>query len=235
MTIFNKLAAERGTLLDETENPGSCLSRRSLLTQPHIAGLEAWANGVAAKRSESIPSFDPSSGGVNARALFLLQDPSRAASEGSRFVSIDNNDQTAHNCSKAYLETGLDYASVLHWNVVPWWVHNPTKARPGRTLASEARRAHSDLLDLLNQLPDLEVVVLLGKQAQAAWRQSGVDLVRVLRCPHTGSLAWNRRDLASGRMNRDLTVGTFAEVADLLAPRRSASGHRTPPNVKGDI
>ena len=217
MTIFNKLAAERGTLLDETENPGSCSSRRSLLTQPHIAGLEAWANGIAAKRGESVPSFDPSSGGVNSRALFLLQDPSRAASEGSGFISIDNNDQTAHNCSKAYLETGLDYTSALHWNVVPWWVHNPSKVRPGRTLASEARRAHSDLLALLEQLPDLQVVVLLGKQAQTAWRQSGVDAKLVLRCPHPGNLAWNRVDKISGTKNKELTIGTFAKVASLLA------------------
>ena len=109
MTIYNKLAAESGILLDETENPGSCSSRRVLLTQPHVAGLEAWAREVAKNRDESVPSFDPLSGGCNARVLFLLQDPSRAASEGSRFISIDNNDQTAHNCSKAYRASGLDY------------------------------------------------------------------------------------------------------------------------------
>lgn len=220
MTIHNKLAARKGTLLDDAENPGSISARRRELRQADVAGLERWARKLADSRQESVPSFDPRSGGVNARALFLLQDPSRAASEGSGFISIDNNDQTAHNCSKAYEATGLDYKLALHWNVIPWWVHNPARKRPGRTLASEARRAHNDLLDMLDMLPHLEAVVLLGKPAQRAWDNAGGQATTVLRCPHPANQAWNNIDATTGRKNGDLTLETFAQVADLMRQNR---------------
>lgn len=142
MTIYNRLAADRGTLLDEDERPGSVSSRRARLREPHVAPLERWARDISEAQNEHVPSFDPRSAGVDVKLIVLLQDPSRTAAYGSRYISIDNNDQTAHNCSKAYEATGLDYGEALHWNVIPWWVDDPQKAHePDRTLVAQSRRA----------------------------------------------------------------------------------------------
>ena len=213
MTISrNKIAQQNGTILDEQVRPGSIRERTSRLNEPHIRELQDWGREVAQTYAESIPSFDPSSAGENARALFLLQDPSRIAVQGG-FISIDNNDQTAHNCSKAYVAAGLDRNETLHWNVIPWWVHDPRKKTRGRTLSSEARRARGPLIDLLNKLEKLEVVVLLGRQAQGAWDRANIDGVHVLRCPHPSQQAWNNIDRDSGRLGRELTTETFQQVA----------------------
>jgi hypothetical protein len=218
-TARNKIALENGTILDERLRPGSIFERASRLDEPHIRELEDWARALASAHSEDIPSFDPSSAGIGARALFLLQDPSRLAVDGG-FISIDNNDQTAHNCSKAYAATGLDRSQTLHWNVIPWWVHHPSKNGPGRTLSSEARRAREPLVDLLNMLKNLDGVVLLGRQAQTAWDRALIDGIHVLRCPHPSQQAWNNVDQASGRLGRELTTETFGHVARDLARNR---------------
>lgn len=166
MTVFNRLAASKEVLLDEVERPGSVVDRRAGLNLPHVAPLERWARDISKAEDEHVPSFDPRSAGVEAKLLVLLQDPSRAAAYGSRFISIDNNDQTAHNCSKAYEATGLDYGEALHWNVIPWWVDDPQRAHErDRTLVAQSRRARPYLAALISMLPRLQAVVLLGKHA----------------------------------------------------------------------
>src|SRR5660397_155293 len=52
--------------------------------------LAWWADKIAAPNGKKVPHFDPRSGGKNARVLVLLQDPSRVAQHGSRFISRDN-------------------------------------------------------------------------------------------------------------------------------------------------
>ena len=70
---------------------------RLLLNDPHIAPLTAYAVGLWHPGVE-VPDFDPFDGGVDARALFLLEKPGplTAASRpdvrrtGSGFISRDN-------------------------------------------------------------------------------------------------------------------------------------------------
>lgn len=217
MTIRNQLAFESGSILDDDVRPGSCAERRARLTEPHVAPLEGWARTVESTREEAVPSFDPDSGGRSARVLFLREEPWCKAAEGPRFVSIDTNDPAAHNTRKAYAAAGLDRATTLHWNVVPWWVRNPAKTGTGgRTLAVQARRARADLREFLEMFEALQVVVLLGRAAEQAWRTADGRASEVLSCPHPSPLAWHQTDRTSGLRNGQLTVETFREVAERL-------------------
>jgi len=216
LTIRNRLALESGSILDDDVRPGSIAERRARLTEPHVAPLEGWARAVESTREEAVPSFDPDSGGRSARVLFLRDEPWCKAAEGPRFVSIDTNDPVAHHTGKAYATAGLDRRTTLHWNVVPWWVRNPAKAAGGRTLVAQARRARADLRELLQMLEALEVVVLLGRAAEQAWRAADGQAPAVLSCPHPSPLAWHQIHRASGLRNGQLTVDTFREVADRL-------------------
>jgi hypothetical protein len=213
--VRNRIAAEAGTLLDDQLVPGSIAERRSRLDEPHIR--ERWARELASRTGESIPSFDPRSGGVGASVLVLREEPRCLAGEGSGFVSIDNNDLAAQHTSIAYTSSGLDYADAVHWNIVPWWLRNP-KAPPStglRTLMAQTRRARSDLLELLDLLPAVRVVLLLGKQTQRAWRVVGAEGFEVLTAPHPSPLAWNQASV-SGVRNGALTINAFSRAAALV-------------------
>ncbi|MBT2555504.1 hypothetical protein J7I89_21415 [Arthrobacter sp. ISL-5] len=103
---------------------------------------------------------------------------------------------------------------------MPWWVANP--AFPPRTLAAEARRAApllAELLDLLESRP--KVVLLLGKQAQAAWSQlllsASLELksLPVVTAPHPSPLAYNKTDTVTGRPNKELLGEAFSRASEL--------------------
>ena len=214
MTIWNRPAYEAGLLLDEHEVPGSVQARRRRLDEPHVAGLTTFVREVGRREGEQVPDVDPESGGSGATVLVLLQDPSRAAAYGSRFISIHNNDATARNSYLAYRATGLDYARALHWNVVPWWVKDPNRhdAVVPRTLEKQARRSRPYLREFVSLLPDLRVVLLLGEHAQAAFHAADLDLgVEVLSAPHPSPLAWNK-SASDGRKNREHTIDKFVEA-----------------------
>lgn len=168
--------------------------RDEVLRAPHCAPLVALADMIADDRGQrpgDVPYPDPTFGGTSARALLLLEAPSAKAmrGDGSGLLSLDNADETAERCHRAYAAAGLDRAHTLHWNAVPWWPTN------GETpSASERWEAQPYLMLLLEALPDLRVVVLMGRCAQNAWMDcDAAELpdVMVLGAPHTGRLGMN--------------------------------------------
>jgi hypothetical protein len=217
MPVRNRLAAEAGTLLDDEVIPGSIAARRAHLEDDHLRELEHWARDLAERTGESIPSFDPRSGGNRARVLVLREEPRCLADEGSGFVSIDNNDLAAQHTLIAHVTSGLDYADTVHWNIVPWWVHNPAMSPVGgpRTLQDQARRARGELMYLFELIPDVEVVLLLGKEAQRAWGVAGGSAREVISAPHPSPLAWHQVSV-SGVRNSALTINAFAHAAALI-------------------
>ncbi|MEU7033521.1 uracil-DNA glycosylase [Streptomyces sp. NPDC046237] len=146
-------------------------------TEPSVRPLNDWVQDLRARLGdgESVPWFDPASGGVRARSLFLLEAPGQKAMgaetelrrTGSGIISIDNDDPTARNCWKLRDEAGLPYKESVHWNVVPWYLGTATRiAAPGK---SEIQRAAPFLHEVIAMLPALEVVVPMGRKAQAGW------------------------------------------------------------------
>jgi hypothetical protein len=221
--VWNRLAYDRAELLSAEHSPDVLAARRARTYDGDPGKLNRWVDGLRSTLGEQIPYFDPAAATHGARVLLLFQDPSQEAEEGSGFISRHNNDQTARNAYLAAEEAGLAYEVSLHWNVVPWWIANPGK--PRRTAAAEALRARPFLVQLFELLdPSPDVVVVSGRQAQAAWRRlagdgvpTGLRRATVLTCPHPGPLAYPRRDMGTGRLNSELIVETFRRAARIVA------------------
>ena len=163
----------------------------ALLEESHVAPLTAFVRRLRSQLGEeSVPWFDPTEAGVEARILLLLQSPGPKAAppQGSGFISPHNNDQSAENMWGIQREVGIDRRRELcTWNVVPWYV--PREQALGEAEFSRARPMLSELLGLL---PDLRVVVLLGGKAQEAWRRARLGTrLPVLSTWHTSPLALN--------------------------------------------
>src|SRR5258705_12545184 len=78
------------------------------LQEGHIAPITDLVDGIRhALGHDGVPYVDPTTGGLNARVMFLLETPARTAALGSKMLSPDNNDGTAANIWKLYQESGL--------------------------------------------------------------------------------------------------------------------------------
>jgi uracil-DNA glycosylase len=185
--------------------------RLAQLQEPHIRPLTAF---VEALRSEvgcpRIPYFDPWDGGVNAECLFLLEAPgSNAVASG--FISRNNNDETAKNFFILNREAGLPRERTVTWNIIPWYIGTETKIRAANNKDIADGAPH--LLSLLELLPKLRAVVLLGRNAERAERHfsSMKPGVKIFYSPHPSPLYVNN---APG--NRDRILKIFVEIAKFI-------------------
>lgn len=178
-------AARRSDLLCASHGRVAIERRLSEIDAPHVAPLNDWVRSIRDRgvlspaSAATIPWFDPHSAGTAARVLLLLQDPSRTASS-TRFISPDNNDATARYTTEACAEAGLTRGARLHWNVFPWWVNAPggskmkaglppDPTRPPESWRSAREKAAKLTGELIELLPELRVVLVLGMQAQAGF------------------------------------------------------------------
>lgn len=222
--VENRLAFERGELLSRRFTPENVKARHESRYDGVVGEINHWVDDVRARTGEVIPYADPAAAADGVRVLLLFQDPSEAAETGSGFISRHNNDQTARNAYEAHELADINYSTVLHWNVVPWWASkNP--AFPGRTAQKEAPRARlflMELLELMNPAP--AVVVVSGGAAQQAWRMAtsrGLPghcaRLEVLQCPHPSPLSYPRRDKKTGVLNKSIIVDTFQRAQRIAA------------------
>jgi hypothetical protein len=159
-----------------------------------MAPLTAFVEGLRASHpNAAIPYFDPTEAGINARMLCLFEAPGPKATPplGSGFVSVDNDDQTAHNMWLLLQEAGIDRAAeYVAWNVVPWYVGDGQRIRAVRESdLSEAKQATEELLALL---PNVQIAVLFGKAAARAWGHIGAP-VETIEAPHPSPRNMNSR------------------------------------------
>ena len=147
------------------------------LREHHVAPLTEFVRRLRCEHPERfVPWFDPDEAGVCARILILLEAPGRKAMRehgGSGFVSSDNDDQTAENMWRLLRDAEVERTrEVVTWNAVPWYLGDGQRiaAAQSRDL-EESRQALRDLLDLL---PRVRVVVLLGKKTAKAWTDARV-------------------------------------------------------------
>jgi uracil-DNA glycosylase len=186
-------------------------ARRASLSAAHIGPLEAFLAQVRAAAPDAavVPSADPCDGGVDARALFLMEAPGpRAVATG--FVSRNNPDETAANVFALQQDAGLHRHQVLLWNVVPWYLGDGTRIRPAR--AADVNDGSGPLFELLPLLTKLEVVVLVGRPAQRlAPRLEGAGLA-VLASPHPSPVPMRTRPDTRARI-----LAVWREAASMLA------------------
>lgn len=225
-------------LLSPRFTPANIEARRAKIFAPHVRKLNQWVERARTHprlppgAGATIPWFDPRGGGVTARVLFLMQDPSEVATF-TGFISPDNNDRTANNSTKACAAAGLDGKDRVHWNVYPWWVNVRKKngdgpvdpTRPPQTYDQARLLAREMLSDVLSLLPRLEVIVLLGNHAQDGYKslEGGYDVpgreTKVLCCPSCSPQAWDnvmKKDPLR-RTGQQITTATLRAAACSLA------------------
>ena len=154
-------------------DPSNVKRKHERLGEPHVAPLTEFVERLGKTRPAavlgvpSVPYVDPDEAGVAARVLLLLKAPDARGPRGSGFVSSDNDDSSAETMWWAKRHAAVDRArEVATWNVIPWYRGADA---PEHVLAGELDEAQPALLELL---PDLGAVVLLGRDAQRGWKRA---------------------------------------------------------------
>ena len=197
--------------------------RLARLHEPHVAKLTAFVDSIRRERGcgDAVPYFDPADGGVEAECLFVLEAPGPNAVR-SGFISRNNPDESAKNWLELNAEAGVLRGRTVICNIVPWYVGLGGRIRAvGSTDIKEGWRY---LLQLLDMLPRLRVIVLVGGKAQRVaprLRATRPD-VRLMTCPHPSPSFVNRKP-----QNRGLLLAALREVAvalDLIVSPIAGSG-----------
>ncbi|WP_433802958.1 uracil-DNA glycosylase family protein [Actinomycetospora sp. CA-084318] len=189
----------------ENDKPWVLDRKRARLHEPHIAPLVSLADRVAAERGlnpGAVPYPDPDHGGTRARVLFVLSHPGAAAPD-TRFLSLGNPDSSAWLCLQHCVRVGLPLDTITHWNAVPFPIAGKTPS------GTEKRQGAPWLRRLVDLLPDLEVVCLLGAPARDAWPLAfpTTSPCRVVEGPSPGPPRINHRGV------KEELAATFDEVA----------------------
>ena len=184
------------------------------LEEPHIAPLSALARRIQAEHV-GVPFFDPCNGGVGARVLCLLEAPGPRATD---FVSHENDDQTAENMHRLMDAASLARIDVVLWNVVPFYIGASDRSKLRAARLDDLDAGKPWLIELLGLLPELTVVVLLGRKAQRV-----EDYVKAI-CPNALVLkGWHPSPLA---MNREPL--RWQQLLDVLRAASAAHSGDTP-------
>ena len=161
------------------------------LQAPHIRPLTTFVEELReeAGAGAEIPYFDPWDGGVEARILFLLEAPGPKAVR-SGFVSRNNPDETAKNFHELNMEAGIDRKTTIIWNAVPWYIGDGTKIRAATP--KDLKDGLKPLPRLLELLPNLRSIVLVGRKAEKATTQLDRNRYTLFTCPHPSPMFVNR-------------------------------------------
>lgn len=185
-------------------------ARIAKLNAPHMVALTDFVQRIRQTLDvpDHVPFFDPCDGGTSARALFLLEAPGPKA-KASGFVSRNNPDQTAKNLFELHRDAGLSRNDAVLWNVVPWYVGSDTKIRS--VDLADLLRATPYLKELLALLPNLQVVVLVGRKAQAVQPQLADIPQRVYASAHPSPVP-----MTTNPNTRDEILRVWKDVATFL-------------------
>ena len=145
-------------------------AQREGLREPHVAPVNALVDELAAEARGAgrgwVPHVAPLHGGVDARLLYLLRDPGPRVADPDRpssgFLCVENDNGSAARLRELFGHAGVPPSATTPWNACPWLLDHPPTAADVRTGVEPLRR-------LLALLPRLEVVLLLGREAQRCW------------------------------------------------------------------
>jgi hypothetical protein len=138
--------------------------RGDMLHLPHIAPLTDYAAKLRERNLGEVPHFDPLDGGIDARVLFLFEKPGPMTSKigkhaGSGFISRNNDDGTAAAILNFMQQAQIPRQLTVIWNLVPGW--NDTRKMRAKELSDGA----ACVIELVDMLPALRAVVMVGKKA----------------------------------------------------------------------
>lgn len=201
--------------------PGFVASKVARLYEPHVAPLSRFVERLRASHpTYSIPWFDPDDAGVGASILTLLEAPGpaatgaegpRASVGGSGFISANNIDSSAATMWQLFREAEIvRRRDHIAWNVVPWYVGDESRIRG--VVRHDTEEARSALYELLELLPSLRIVVLIGAKALDAWARAQIPFP-VVAAPHPSP-----RNLASRPSDRGIILNAL-----IIAKREAAA------------
>jgi uracil-DNA glycosylase len=180
------------------------------LRKRHIARLTVFVEELRSQAGPgaAVPYFDPWDGGVNAEILFLLEAPGPKAVR-TGFVSRNNPDETAKNFFELCVEAQVERRKTVLWNAVPWYIGSGTRIRAATR--PDLVAGLQPLPRLLQLLPRLKTVVLVGKKAQNALPRLDASKYTLFTCPHPSPMFVNR------------APGNRARILEILKQVRKAS------------
>lgn len=145
----------------------------------------------------------------------------------SGFVSRNNPDPTAKRFFELNAQANLPRRLTVTWNVVPWYIGSAGKIRPAK--AADIDEAEPYLRKLLDLLPRLEVIVLIGRKAQRSHALVSrlMPSARILEMPHPGPRVYNSSPATRRAMLRALrrAASLYTSLGPTRRPRpRPVSG-----------
>jgi uracil-DNA glycosylase len=192
-------------------DPDHRADRLAQLDEPHVRDLTRFVKRIHREiPGKDVPYFDPADGGVDAVCLYVLEAPGRNAAK-SGFVSRNNPDETAKNWLELNKQAGVDRKRTIMSNIVPWYIGSKEKIRP--TSPEDIEDGWPYLLQLIDMLPQLRVVVLVGTKAQRIAKRLSMThpSLHLMKCPHPSPKFVNRKP-----ENRDRLLASLREVATVL-------------------
>lgn len=193
--------------------------RVKLLQEPHIAPLTRYVDELRIRKglTDGIPYFDPLDGGVEAECLFVLESPGRRGTQekakGSGFISRNNPDPTAKNFFNFNEQVGIPRELTVSWNIVPWYVGQKNKL--GDVLPSDVYDGLPYLGELIDILPKLKVIVLMGGSARKnkviKYLNKNYRTITLIESLHPGAQCVNR-----DKRNRVQIIEALIKVRSIL-------------------
>jgi uracil-DNA glycosylase len=171
-----------------------------------------FVEGIRSARGSSaeVPSFDPENGNERARYLLVLEAPGPGAVR-SGLISFDNADHTARNLKSQLEVARIPRADIALWNVVPWYVGNEQGTTIREVSRCEVEAGIGYLKQLVNLMPSLTCIVLVGGAARRAHvALSAATSARILSCHHPSARAMN---LQRGAYAENIQVFSFMRAS----------------------
>lgn len=156
-------------------------------------------NKIRAERglTSEVPGFDPKNGNEGAKYLFLLEAPGPKAKETGK-ISIRNPDPSARNLEAQLKAAGISDDEIALWNVVPWYLGDNAGTSIRAASASDVREGIEYLSPLVEAMPNLRCIVLVGGAArQAHMFLSSKTTARIVTCHHTSARVTNSNPRAA--------------------------------------
>jgi len=178
------------------KDPAEREARKQMLNQEHIKPLTNLVDEIKREQpGKDVPCFDPLDGGVKAQCLFVLESPGRMtkSKSGSGFISRNNNDETAKNFFEMNEAAEIPRRNTVTWNIVPWDISENGKRRAPSSAEIEIGLAY--LYRLMDRLPNLRVIVLVGDKAKKVIEDLKAKRsdIEILHCPHPSPSNLNTR------------------------------------------
>jgi uracil-DNA glycosylase len=146
---------------------------------------------------KEVPGFDPRNGNEKAKFLFLLEAPGPKAVESGQ-ISFENPDPSAKEFGRELAAAGISRDEIAIWNIVPWYIGKRDGTAIRAAKSEDVREGMKYLPFLLEAMPAIKCVVLVGGAARKAHMiLSRLTTARIVSCHHPSMRVINSNPKAS--------------------------------------